>query len=217
MANPPDPNFEKNVFINCPFDSAYKSLLRPLLFTILYFDFNPKIASERSDSAEQRIDKICEFIESSKYSIHDLSRLKSMKKNEFARHNMPFELGIDYGSRKFAENHFGEKKFLVLEKEKYDYSKALSDFAGADIKSHNDEPEIIVRVVRNWFVETVGLPKLKPPSIIWNDFNEFMADFDAERRSEGFKDKDIYDMPTSEFTSFIKECFNKKLIQLRPV
>ncbi len=210
MANPPDPYFEKNVFINCPFDSAYKSLLRPLLFTILYFDFNPKIASERSDSAEQRIDKICEFIESSKYSIHDLSRLKSMKKNEFARHNMPFELGIDYGSRKFAENHFGEKKFLVLEKEKYDYSKALSDFAGADIKSHNNEPELIIREVRNWFVETVGLTKLKPSSVIFNDFIAFMGVFDAERRSEGFKDKDIYEMPTPEFTLFIKEWLQQK-------
>lgn len=210
MANPPDPNFEKNVFINCPFDSAYKSLLRPLLFTILYFDFNPKIASERSDSAEQRIDKICEFIESSKYSIHDLSRLKSMKKNEFARHNMPFELGIDYGSRRFAENHFGEKKFLVLEKEKYDYSKALSDFAGADIKNHSNEPEIIVRVVKNWFVETVGLTAVTAASVIWSDFIDFMADFDAKRRSDGFEDKDIYDMPTTEFTGFIKEWLQQK-------
>lgn len=86
MANPPDPNFEKNVFINCPFDSAYDKLLRPLLFTIIYFGFNPKIATERSDAGEQRIDKICELIESSKYSIHDLSRIKSSKKNEFSRH-----------------------------------------------------------------------------------------------------------------------------------
>src|SRR5215210_2568400 len=102
MASKPRNNFAKNVFINCPFDPAYKSLLRPLLFTILYFGFNPKIASESSDSGEQRINKICELIESSRYSIHDLSRAKASKKNEFSRHNTPFELGIDYGSRKFA-------------------------------------------------------------------------------------------------------------------
>jgi len=29
-------DFDKNVFINCPFDQEYLSLLRPLLFTILY-------------------------------------------------------------------------------------------------------------------------------------------------------------------------------------
>ena len=141
MANPPDPDFDKNVFINCPFDSAYDTLLRPLLFTILYFDFNPKIATERSDSGEQRINKICELIESSKYSIHDLSRIKSSKKNEFSRHNMPFELGIDYGSRKFAGKHFDEKKFLVIAKERFDYMKALSDLSGVDIKTHNEDIE----------------------------------------------------------------------------
>ncbi len=211
MANPPDLDFEKNVFINCPFDPAYKSLLRPLLFTILYFNFNPKIASESSDSGEQRINKICELIESSKYSIHDLSRLISTKKNEFSRHNMPFELGIDYGSRKFAGGHFGKKKFLVIEKERHNYIKALSDFAGADIKSHNNEPEEIVRVVRNWFVETVKLTKISAASVIWNDFIDFMADFDAKRRSDGFEDKDIYDMPIPEFTLFIKDWLKKKL------
>jgi hypothetical protein len=214
MANPRHPDFEKNVFINCPFDDAYKSLLRPLLFTILYFNFNPKIASERSDSAEQRIDKICELIEASKYSIHDLSRLKSMKKNEFARHNMPFELGIDYGCRKFTGGHFSEKKFLVIEKERHNYSKALSDLGGVDIKSHNDEPEKLIREVRNWFNETVGLTRLKPATVIFYEFINFMTDFDAERKSEGFNDKDIYEMPTPEFVDFIKEWLKEKQVSV---
>jgi hypothetical protein len=210
MAKPPDADFEKNVFINCPFDPAYDSLLRPLLFTILYFKFNPKIASERSDSGEQRINKICELIEVSKYSIHDLSRLKSAKKNEFSRHNMPFELGIDYGSRRFAGKPFDEKKFLILEKERNNYSKALSDLAGVDIKSHNDKPSDIIRAARNWFVETVKLTKLKPATVIWNDFNDFMADFDADRRKDGFEHDDIYKMPIPEFTLFIREWLEAK-------
>ncbi len=205
MANPPNLDFEKNVFINCPFDPAYKSLLRPLLFTILYFNFNPKIASESSDSGEQRLNKICELIECSKYSIHDLSRLKSTKKGEFSRHNMPFELGIDYGSRKFAEGYFTEKKFLILERGKYDYSKALSDLAGIDIKSHNNNVEKLIRAIRDWFSETVGIDKPKAATVILNKFNEFMADFDAERRKEGSKDKDIYEMPIAEFSSYIKD------------
>lgn len=205
MANPPDPDFDKNVFINCPFDTAYDKLLQPLLFTILYFGYIPKIATERSDAGEQRINKICELIESSKYSIHDLSRIKSSKKNEFSRHNMPFELGIDYGSRQFAQNHFSEKKFLVIAKERFDYAKALSDLAGVDIKTHNDDVEDLIRAVRNWFLNTVKQTGLKPASVIFNDFIDFMADFDAKRKSEGYKQKDIYDMPTPEFTEFIKD------------
>ncbi len=86
-----------------------------------------------------------------------------------------------------------------------------ADFVGADIKSHNNEPEEIVRVVRNWFVETVKLTKISAASVIWSDFIDFMADFDAKRRSDGFEDKDIYDMPIPEFTLFIKDWLKKKL------
>lgn len=70
---PPSTNsqFENNVFINCPFDTEYFSLLRPLLFTIAYLGFVPRIALESSDSGETRIEKICDLIKSSKYSVHD--------------------------------------------------------------------------------------------------------------------------------------------------
>jgi hypothetical protein len=51
-------DFDRNVFINCPFDPEYLSLLRPLLFTIIYVGFNPKIALESSDSSEVRINSL---------------------------------------------------------------------------------------------------------------------------------------------------------------
>src|SRR6267142_5683245 len=84
------PGFSKNVFINCPFDSEYNSLLRPILFTIIYLGYNPQIASQTSDSGEQRINRILSLILKSKLSIHDLSRIKSGKPREFFRLNMPF-------------------------------------------------------------------------------------------------------------------------------
>jgi len=114
MAN----NFSNNVFINCPFDSDYISLLRPLLFTILYLGYNPRIASERSDSGEARFQKICELIEQSRISIHDLSRIRSVKKGEYYRLNMPFELGIDIGCRRYKNGQTKKKKCLILEKRK---------------------------------------------------------------------------------------------------
>lgn len=75
--------FNKNVFINCPFDKKYKLLLKPLLFTILYLGYQPRIASESSDSGETRINKIFKLIQESKYSIHDLSRIQSSKKTKY--------------------------------------------------------------------------------------------------------------------------------------
>lgn len=201
--------FEKNVFINCPFDVEYYPLLRPLLFTILSFGFNPKIAAERSDSGELRINKICQLIISSKYSIHDLSRLRSSKKNEFYRLNMPFELGIEYGCRQFSSGHLKQKRCLILEKERYNYRNALSDLSGVDIKSHKNDPATLVREVRNWFVEAVGLQQPKSPTVIWYGFNDFMSDFYVKRQNEGFSDNDLSMMPVPEFISLIKDWFQQ--------
>jgi len=36
--------FDRNVFINCPFDDGYMPLLRPLLFTVYCLGFQPRIA-----------------------------------------------------------------------------------------------------------------------------------------------------------------------------
>jgi hypothetical protein len=197
-------DFASNVFINCPFDEKYYSLLRPLLFTIIYLGFNPRIASERSDSAENRIDKICNLIQISKYSIHDLSRLKAGRAKEFYRLNMPFELGIDYGARLFGSDLMGNKKCLILEKERFDYMRALSDLSGVDIKSHKDEPVNMVRAVRDWFVETVGLRGIQSPTEIWFNFNVFASDFYDTRIKDGFTDEDLNMMPVPEYIDFIR-------------
>lgn len=197
-------NFNKNVFINCPFDIRYNSLLRPLLFTVAYLDFNPRIAKETSDSGQTRIEKICELVKTSKYSLHDLSRLKAKKKGEFYRLNMPFELGIDYGSRRFASNHLRNKRFLILEERAYDYRRALSDISGLDIKNHGKDPTRVVQAVRNWFVETVGLRDIEGPTAIWYRFNDFTSDFNARRLAEGFTKADLNIMPIPEYLRFIK-------------
>lgn len=41
-------SFERNVFVNCPFDEAYLPLLRPILFVITDLDLTPRIALERA-------------------------------------------------------------------------------------------------------------------------------------------------------------------------
>jgi len=85
--------FNRNVFVNCPFDDEYLPLLRPLLFCLIYLGFSPRIALESLDSGKPRYDKIVLLIQQSKYAVHDLSRLQASKAGEFYRLNMPFELG----------------------------------------------------------------------------------------------------------------------------
>lgn len=72
--------FDRNVFVNCPFDKNYTALLRPLLFTIIYLGLNPRIALESKNSGSPRIEKILTLIRESQYAIHDLSRNKAKKK-----------------------------------------------------------------------------------------------------------------------------------------
>ncbi len=197
-------DYSKNVFINCPFDNDYISLLRPLLFTVLYLGYNPRIASERSDSGEARFQKISELIENSRISIHDLSRIQSAKGKEYYRMNMPFELGVDIGCRTYKGGNAKEKKCLILEKERYRYQKALSDMSSSDIKTHHNEPEEIIRQVRNWFIEN-DVQHADSGTKIWEAFNSFMADFYQKREAEGYKSKDLDMMPVPEYLRFIKD------------
>lgn len=202
------PGYAFNVFVNCPFDKPYLELLRPLLFTIVYLGYEPRIASERSDAGENRIDKICEFIRSSQYSIHDLSRLKARKAHEFYRMNMPFELGIDYGTRQHGPSFLRNKKYLILEKSAHDFKKALSDLSGVDIKNHGNDPGRIVRTVRDWFYETIGITTADYPKVIWNRFNDFTTSLYEDRRAEGIPEEDVIEdiekMSVSEYIDVAK-------------
>lgn len=166
--------------------------------------FSPRIATERSDSGENRIDKICGLIRQSKYSIHDLSRLRAGEVGEFYRMNMPFELGIEYGCRLFGRAPMSEKKCLILEKDLHEFRKALSDLSGIDVKRHDDQPEGVIRAVRDWFVETVGLRRIASPTVLWFRFTDFASDFYDARKKEGFSDDDLNMMPIPEYIDFIR-------------
>lgn len=200
--------FETNVFVNCPFDASYKPLLKALLFTISHLGFSPRIASERLDSGENRIDKICQLIRASKYSIHDLSRLRVEGERRFSRLNMSFEYGIDYGARQYGSASLQSKRCLVLETNPYDYQKALSDISGIDIKNHGDKPDELVRAVRDWPYEAGGRGDADYPTVIWNRFNDFLTDLRESRLAEGIPVPDVIEdierMPVVEYLDAVE-------------
>lgn len=167
-------DFAKNVFINCPFDDDYRRLLLAMVFTVKYLGYKPRLALERANCAETRIEKIVSLIIESRFGIHDLSRMVSADKNEHYRMNMPFELGIDYGAKVLKGGQWASKQILILEKEKYRYQRALSDISGSDIKSHNDEPDKVIKVIRDWFFTTEKI-RFDSGNRIWTKFNEFDA------------------------------------------
>ena len=170
-------SFETNVFINCPFDEGFiNDLLKPILFCLISNGLTPRMSLEISDSGEFRLKKITEIIKQCKYSIHDLSIVKSKKVGEYSRMNMPFELGIDFGLRNSEVKPLEEKKFLILEAVKYDYQKAISDISGMDIKVHGNETRKVFDCIYSWLSETVKISGQKPPLAYSYEF----ADFNAE-------------------------------------
>lgn len=203
-------NFNKNIFVNCPFDKDFMPLLKPLVFTILYCGYKPRIALERLDSGEIRLMKIKELIDSSKYSIHDLSRIKAKNKDEYYRLNMPFEIGLDLGCRLYHQNHiYRDKRALILESEQYSYQKALSDLSNSDVKCHNGEPEDLIFEVRNWFSEITN-EELPGGTLIWDDFNTFLTDLLESIKRKGLKQKDIDRMPVAELINKMRDWINEK-------
>ncbi len=190
----------KSVFVNCPFDNEYFKLLKPLLFTLIYIDLKPRM-SETSDSGAVRLHKIKEMMETSKYSIHDLSRMEPLENKKLPRFNMPFECGIDFGIKLSNPQKFQDKKFLILEKEQYRYQKVISDISGNDIKAHKNNPEKIIKVVRDWFKPiNNNIPRHKE---MWLAYNEFEFDYENILKEEGYNPKDIYELTFSDVIEYM--------------
>jgi hypothetical protein len=189
--------FASNVFINCPFDSDYRQFLRPLLFTTIYLGFQPRIALEGQNAAEPRIEKIARLVRESKFGIHDLSRIRAQAAGDLFRLNMPFELGLDVGARRYGAAELQDKRCLIIEVERYRYQAALSDLAGSDIAVYNDDPVELVSEVRNWLA---GEANLEAPgaALVWARFNEFMAENYTTLKARGFSDRDVERYPIGE-------------------
>jgi len=178
-------SFDKNIFINCPLDKLYiNDLLKPMLFFIVQNGFNPRLSLEISDSSQIRLEKITRIIKECKYSIHDLSKVRANVVNEYARMNMPFELGVDYGIKSMNDENLSKKQFLILEAVKYDYMKALSDINGMDIKVHENKTETIFECLYTWTSETLKLSGQKPPLKIFYDYTDFNTQLFEDKLKE---------------------------------
>ena len=101
------PKTTDNVFINCPFDTDYKALFYAIVFTVHDCGFVARCALEEGDASQVRIDKIYSIIAECRYGIHDISRTELDENFGLPRFNMPLELGIFLGAKKFGT---GEQK-----------------------------------------------------------------------------------------------------------
>jgi len=147
-------DYDKSVFINCPFDSAYEPLFHGLIFAVHHMDLEPKSALEYIDGGQPRLDKILSLIERCKYSIHDISRTEMDPNHGLPRFNVPFELGLDLGCRRFGPVSHEQKRTLILDLDPHRYRTFISDIAGLDVQGHKGNVATAITVIRNWLTQS---------------------------------------------------------------
>jgi hypothetical protein len=197
-------NYSKNVFINCPFDDEYQPLFNAMVFAVYDMGFRPKSAKDESNAGNTRFNKIQDLIEACKYSIHDISRVEIDINTGLPRFNMPMELGLDLGCKRYGKPYHQEKVLLVLDIERFRYRNFISDIAGQDIEAHGTDEREVIKAVRNWLRLEVDPKLVITPSgkLIRDRYKQFQMALPWICAKVGW---DIGDLPFSDFSWAVRD------------
>jgi hypothetical protein len=201
------PGYNDSVFINCPFDSEYMSILQAVVYTIYRCGFYPQIALREDDATDFRLDKIMRLIQNCRYGVHDISRTEITHEG-LPRFNMPFELGLFFGAKRFGNKAQRTKSALVLERIKFTYQRYISDLNGIDTKAHNNDPTIVIRQVRDWLATASARSGIPGHIIIQREYKQFRLDLIDIITEAGFDNDDIL---FSDFCKIVENALSCKL------
>jgi hypothetical protein len=192
-------NYAKNVFINCPFDDTYEPIFNAIVFAVNDMGFRPKSAKDESNAGNVRFNKIQDLISTCKYSIHDISRTELDVATGLPRFNMPLELGLDLGCKRYGQSYHQEKVILILDVNRFRYRDFISDIAGQDIEEHRSEDQEAINAVRNWLRLELDPNLVITPggAAIYRRYINFQATLPAICAKLAW---DIDDLPFSDFS-----------------
>jgi hypothetical protein len=191
------------VFLNCPFDGAYRPLFDALVFTVQDCGFEARCALEVEDSGEERIRKIKRIIRECRFGIHDISRVQLDAATGLPRFNMPLELGIFLGAQEYGSGDQKRKRSLILDKEQYRYQKFCSDIAGQDIRAHYEQPARLIAAVRPMLSTALGGRACLPgPATIHARYQKFRRDLPTVSKQVHAR---VSELQFAEFRFFVEE------------
>lgn len=166
-------------------------MFRAIVFAVVDCGYQPRCALEAIDGGDVRLQKIERIIEESKFGIHDLSNMSLDPITHLPRFNMPLELGLFLGAKRYGEGGQREKRLIILDSEEFRYRKAISDISGQDIDCHNGNTDEAIARVRNW-LSTVSKRKTIPgPKHIQDRYNQYTADLPAICRNLKYDSDDL--------------------------
>lgn len=199
--------YSDSVFINCPFDTQYHPIFRAIVFAVYRCGFLPVCALDQDNGLENRLRKIEKQIQSSQYGIHDLSRTE-INSASYPRFNMPFELGIFWGAKRFGNKRQRNKNALILDAEKYRYQQVISDLNGIDVKAHHNDPTVVIRVVRDWLKTNSHRTTIPGHTIIIHEYAAFTEALPHICEKLGL---DINDILFNDYCLIVEESLKKNL------
>jgi hypothetical protein len=171
--------FSRNVFINCAFDAQFQPIFHAIVFAVVRSGFRARCALETEDAAENRFAKIQNIVEQCRYGIHDLSRTESGGNPPLPRFNMPLELGLFFGAKRYGDDEQRRKRVLILDTEQYRYQRFISDIAGQDIRAHESDPARAIEMVATWLRTQSRSASVPGGRRIAQEFAEFQSHLPA--------------------------------------
>lgn len=122
------------------------------MFAVLACGFRARCAKEMDDAAETRLEKLYRLIDCCRFGIHDISRTELDATTGLPRFNMPLELGLFLGAKRFGDDDQKLKRCLVFDTEPYRYQRFISDLNGIDPTPHGGDAREMVKCTRDWLI-----------------------------------------------------------------
>ena len=185
------PAKSEGVFINVPFDRRYKKLFDALVFAVHDCGFRARGAREQDDGSEIRLQKLYKIIGECRYGIHDLSRVTLDTHNRLPRFNMPLELGIFLGAKRFGGVSQSRKSCLILERDPHRYQIFCSDIGGQDVQAHHNDVASAVGAVRGWLQAASRRGALRGAREMTGRYVQFRIELPAICRAAGLDARDL--------------------------
>lgn len=159
--------------MNCAFDPQFQPIFYGIVYAIVRSGFRARCALEADDALENRFAKIQNIISECRFSIHDISRTETDGDPPLPRFNMPLELGVFIGARRYGGPEHAEKRALILDTVAYRYQKFISDIAGQDIQYHGGDVTTAIAKTAAWLRNKSRRKTIPGGAAIAAEYEEF--------------------------------------------
>lgn len=170
------------VFLNYPFDEQFEALAHAMHFAVVAAGLVPVCAMDESAPDRLRLEMLFNMVSTCRFSIHDFSRYKGEGEENFARFNMPLEMGMALFYTFFTQKRGHRCAFFV--ETSHDYQRFASDLAGLDPKHHNNDDPSLVTGIYEWLRE-VGQPYAyaRPTVEVQEKYQDFKKELEKVKGS----------------------------------